>query len=59
MLLPGKGKVGLSLVLLGSGISGKEPASILFERDPEDFLDCVCGQISVNRINKKLSFYLK
>lgn len=34
--LPGKGKVGISLVLLGSGNSGKEPASILFERDPED-----------------------
>lgn len=36
MDLPGKGKVGISLVLLGSGNSGKEPASILFERDPED-----------------------
>lgn len=46
LLLPGKSKVCISLVLLGSGISGKEPASILFERDPEDFLDCVCGQIS-------------
>lgn len=34
--LPGKGKVGISLVLLVSGNSGKEPASILFERDPED-----------------------
>lgn len=34
--LPGKGKAGISLVLLGSGNSGKEPASILFERDPEN-----------------------
>lgn len=59
MLLPGKGKVGISLFVLGSGNSGKEPASILFERSPEDSLDCVCGQISVNRIKNKFPFFFQ
>lgn len=48
LLLSGNLEVGNSFRVLGTDISGKGAALILFELSPGDFLDCDCGQVTVD-----------